>query len=428
MRDIEKPKLEKELQPQMDQAIDALDCDRIIELVKQGANAQQSNSRGVTSLYAAASQGRVDALNILIEAGANVNEICHRDRKYTPLDAAASYGHTDIVKIITKAGIDKDKIQSSLYIAVLKNYTEVAEALIEAGADVNKVTENYGQTPQLPLSISVRHRDIKMIEFLIAKGADATRTNDGLSPFDIAIVKNYVDIVKIMINAGVNVKMADENGDTPLHLLSYINDQYDVIKAIAEAGAEVDAVNNRGCTPLHSAVEQRTLFGTVKALIEAGADVNKADNRGTTPLKTVLREANTDLNKIKIAALLLFHGADITKIPSDDVSLQSNLKYAQELLGLARVECAKNQRDHFALTKNPRTGSESAASMLVDDVVGIISTYTLADSRKLENTTPASIAPTIEEKIMRMPNQNIAQIISTQQLAANTQNITTGGR
>jgi uncharacterized protein len=72
--------------------------------------------------------------------------------------------------------------------------------------------------------------------------------------------------------ARVEVASRDVDGDTPLHVVVWRNDEY-AAKLLLEAGAEPNAVGDIGATPLHVAVRARST-GLVRLLLLSGADPN----------------------------------------------------------------------------------------------------------------------------------------------------------
>jgi hypothetical protein len=69
---------------------------------------------------------------------------------------------------------------------------------------------------------------------------------------------------------------------TPLHIAAYFG-YLDLVKVLLEAGASIEKVNNDGQTPLHLASGEERVE-EVKALLRAGAIVGIRDKFGRTPL------------------------------------------------------------------------------------------------------------------------------------------------
>ncbi len=96
----------------------------------------------------AALDGDLQTVQNCLNVEANVNAKLDKEG-YTALILAAWKGHTDIAKALIKAGADvnvKDNDErTALMMAGSARHLEVVEALIEAGADVN-VKDRYGLT------------------------------------------------------------------------------------------------------------------------------------------------------------------------------------------------------------------------------------------------------------------------------------------
>jgi ankyrin repeat protein len=83
----------------------------------------------------------------LLDAYAKIDQLVNG---YTPLYAAARNGHLEIVQALLKAGASVNKAnhlgETPLYIAAENGHVKIVRTLIEAGADVN-VPDNKGLTP-----------------------------------------------------------------------------------------------------------------------------------------------------------------------------------------------------------------------------------------------------------------------------------------
>jgi ankyrin repeat protein len=106
---------------------------------------QENDSRGSrdSALIGAATYGHGSIVNLLIAHGADIN-LSHY-YKGSPLHMAAQHGHEAVCRILLNASADVDKLTSlyktsALYWAVESNHTEIAQLLIQRGADVNTLT------------------------------------------------------------------------------------------------------------------------------------------------------------------------------------------------------------------------------------------------------------------------------------------------
>ena len=137
---------------------------------------------------------------VMVGCGPSVPDIDIHDAAYD--------GNIEAVKQHLAAGTDVDKKGSTLgstalHQAARKGHKEIANLLINKGADVNAVTDN-GVTP-LHTSAGSGHKEIS--ELLIAKGANvnakiALGPKQGLTALDAAIERNHPKIADLLRKHG----------------------------------------------------------------------------------------------------------------------------------------------------------------------------------------------------------------------------------
>ena len=130
------------------------------------------------------------------------------------------------------------------------------------------------------------------------------RFSSGQTALMIAVSKGSVETVKILLNAGADVNIANSDGDTALlsFTAGYAHDeaqQSKVVSLLLDANANIHARTTRGTTPLLGAAFLG-LFEVVKVLLNHGADIrdrvtDKSDNRfGLLALARLARDPNDD--------------------------------------------------------------------------------------------------------------------------------------
>ncbi len=143
-------------------------------LLNKGANVNFKNERGATPLNVACDKNALTAVQLLIDEGADVNT--RTNRGSTPLTCAASGKGCTLVGSVA---------MNSVY-----DFTNVAEILLDNGADVNI---------QNPLLFAVRTGNLKMVQLLLANGANINATNaTGENALQIAEHHKHKNIVKFL--------------------------------------------------------------------------------------------------------------------------------------------------------------------------------------------------------------------------------------
>ena len=159
-------------------------------LLANGADVNIKNERGATPLNAACDKNALAAVQLLIDQGADVNT--RTNRGSTPLVCAAT-------------GKGCTLINTSAF-NTSYDFTNVAEILLDNGADVNLLN---------PLLIAARTGNQKMVQLLLAKGANINATDTtGQNVIQIAEQQGHTNIVKFL---------KDYETVEAIHLLQNVN-------------------------------------------------------------------------------------------------------------------------------------------------------------------------------------------------------------
>uniref|UniRef100_A0A9J8C895 Ankyrin repeat and KH domain containing 1 n=1 Tax=Cyprinus carpio carpio TaxID=630221 RepID=A0A9J8C895_CYPCA len=221
-------------------------------------------------LTLAACGGHVELAALLIERGANLEEV--NDEGYTPLMEAAREGHEEMVAL-----------------------------LLAQGANINAQTE---ETQETALTLACCGGFLEVADFLIKAGADIEL---GCStPLMEAAQEGHLELVKYLLAAGANVHATTATGDTAL-TYACENGHTDVADVLLQTGADLEHESEGGRTPLMKAARAGHLC-TVQFLISKGANVNRATaNNDHTVVSLACAGGH-----LAVVELLLAHGADPT--------------------------------------------------------------------------------------------------------------------
>jgi ankyrin repeat protein len=180
---------------------------------------------------------------------------------------------------------------------------------------INKVdinaTYNNGNTA---LIIAVDKNNLQIVQLLIAKGADINiKNNNGYTALIFAVGKNNLQIVQLLIAHGADVNIKNNNGYTAL-IFAIAKNNLLIATLLLENGANINIQNTKGATILINAIINKHLE-ILTFLIQKGADINIKDIQGNTALIIAIITQN-----LEIAKLLIEHGANINIINNDGLN------------------------------------------------------------------------------------------------------------
>jgi ankyrin repeat protein len=165
--------------------------------------------------------------------------------------------------------------ENFLHDAAFNGYLKIAQALINAGANVNAQNNDW-----TPLHLAAEQGHLEVVRVLITAHANVNAQNVlQRTPLHLAAFDRHIEVVQALINAGANVNAQDVLQSTPLYYAA----SREVAQALIAAGADVNAQDNNQRTPLHHAAFNGRLE-TVRALIAAGANLKAQDNHNRTPI------------------------------------------------------------------------------------------------------------------------------------------------
>ena len=172
-----------------------------------------------------------------------------------PILAAAYNGNIEAVKQHLAAGTDVNvkggfADGTPLHYAAANGHKEIAELLIEKGADMNAKDEDGGT----PLDVAIQFKELEI--------ADLIRVIGGISgaadSIHVAAAAENIEAVKQHLATGSDVNAKDVIGRTALHQ-SALRGHKKIVELLIDKGADINAKDNNGYTPLNVTFQlQRT--------------------------------------------------------------------------------------------------------------------------------------------------------------------------
>ncbi|VUC26820.1 unnamed protein product [Clonostachys rosea] len=258
-------------------------------LVAAGANPDQENaSSGLKPLHEAATRNHHLVVQALLEAGVNPLTPKTKDDSafscgsrgstagHTPLMYACHNGHVKSVGVFLSFLKDINTVHQALMWASEMGKSEVVARILQhPGVDPN--AKVLGDTP---LFRACAYPDLRTVQVLLHYGADPTIGSEcrpdqfgWIASSDSQSRPETYNCLHRLCGLGNN---APSNPRKALE-----SDLCEILRLLVDAGVDVHERTPRGQTALHGAVRS---VGMTRALIEAGADVNAVDSLGNTPL------------------------------------------------------------------------------------------------------------------------------------------------
>jgi ankyrin repeat protein len=178
------------------------DTRTVASLIQDGVALDMRDERGQTALLIATHANSIETARLLIEAGADVNaKDAIKDSAYL---YAGARGHLEILRLTLSHGADLKSTNryggTALIPASERGHVETVQALIEAGIDVNHIND-LGWTALIEAIIlsdgGPRHQDI--VKLLLDGGAKIDIADqDGITPLEHARTRGYLEIVNLL--------------------------------------------------------------------------------------------------------------------------------------------------------------------------------------------------------------------------------------
>ena len=158
------------------------------------------------------------------------------------------------------------------YTAARWGRVDTALAALAHGADPHCLPEaDERDQRSLPVLAAVLN-ELSLLRELIARGVDLNRVHAGLTPLLAATRDSWhgrIEAVTMLLANGADARVADADGDTPLHHAARSSDA-GVAALLLDAGALIDACNNDGFSPLGVACASGN-WRLARFLLEHGA-------------------------------------------------------------------------------------------------------------------------------------------------------------
>lgn len=319
------------------------------EKLKQDLN--QLDSRSMAPLHYAAKYGKVEAVRLLVEYGAN--PLLLGDGQCNPLHFVVKYRPNVLLNDVSdRQSSAADRRQSVTWSADgvrSDGFIETLKFLISEGNMIerNSSKKHVGRTT------------------VVRKFKDKFISQDDefeCSPLHYAVYRNNVEAAIILLDHGADIDDQDHEGQTPLHLAA-LTGSVEIFKLFLEKNADVLKTENDGTTVLQLAVSEghQKLAQEILSSFESGAlktsareVLNQRDNKNKTVLHYAVEACSAELMEFLL-----------TNAKSRDLSNLVNEK-------TGKPDLAKGKKRSIAWSKTGVTALHLAAEKGLLDVVEVL--------------------------------------------------------
>ncbi|XP_049795794.1 uncharacterized protein LOC126210572 [Schistocerca nitens] len=342
---------------------------RVRALLRDPEGLAERDTCGRNALHLAAAQGvESSLLRLLCEHMTSALTEEDRLMHWTPLQYAAKRGHWGAVEVLLQAGANLSQlgnIQDAVSLLLLKSGLRVSAVVQDL---LVRIAEKYGHSKVLNMLWNIYSGPERRSADVDNEASEDTKDHKSKSrrrrtELHSAIQNGDEEKARKLIRAGTDLEVQDENGESALHYGAKAG-VWNVVKLLIEAGASLEARDDGGRTALHCAARQGSGV-CARLLVSAGAELDVRDHTGATPLHTAA-EADAD----EVARALTQAGADLKARDNDGMSplhyaaLQGSVKCARLLV---RKGASVHRQDRFGATPLHYAGGGKVA-----DVVNIL--------------------------------------------------------
>jgi len=207
-------------------------------------------------------------------------------------------------------GYSRSGANIPLYYAALCGFANLVEQLMAEHPQHVNAIGGYYRTPAVA-ALAGRHFQLAQALHRNKSSVEPGNFNR-TTPLHSAAYYGDLEMVRVLLEYGVDVNTRNRGGFTPLNYASRGGHRNDarVARLLIAHGADPNIPEQNGCTPLHRA-SMNGRIEIVRLLIEYGTNVEVKDDKGRTPLDVAwsddVSQSRAGKQREEIVKLLLEH-------------------------------------------------------------------------------------------------------------------------
>ncbi|KAM0207992.1 hypothetical protein ACHAQI_007271 [Fusarium lateritium] len=294
---------------------------RTIELLlRYGASANATGEEYGNALTAAAYDGTIDIIKMLLDAGADINS-----PDGWALQHAAGEGHVDVVNLLLERGANVNACSShsnmpqgtALQAAVESGQSDIVDILLEHGADPNLGGGEFTH----PIIAAASKGEETIFKRLLDAKVDVTVVGGEYmsTPLTYAAIYLPTDSIRLILDASADINHVDNEGDTALIVTAGLGD-HETVRLLLDYGADVLVQNNEGLNAMRKALAADRPV-CVKMLVEHVSDLMEAMRvaieSGDASVAAVVRSVQNKKQELN------YDGPVVPEVPAEPVHDES---------------------------------------------------------------------------------------------------------
>lgn len=240
-------------------------------LVEQGADVNQQNLKGMTSLMNAANRGHLKTVKTLVEHGADLDIVDNDGNTALLLHCSSVSVNADMVDMLATSPMLINKSNKQGYSPVMQVATSHSRQTHKALHIMTKLGADLGTTTFLgdtPLHIVCKVKDWVSAQILVRAGAKLDQQNYiGENPLQLALKQDNLPLAGLMRNGGAQCSIAPEfYRGLSVEAKLWLMEQQKKTKSLKEFSRLV--VRKMMPRPLESSVNDAELPNTLKQYVK----------------------------------------------------------------------------------------------------------------------------------------------------------------
>lgn len=189
-------------------------------LIVNGSNVNiEVEDGGLPLPFWTALQNYDELLKLILKSGFDINTKSKEGR--TILHFVVYKMDKKMIEVLVNKGVDinhrNNNGETALFETIIDKKKENAKTLIELGADVS-ITNSIGVTPLMSLSLYWQEGYLELAELMIEKGADInyTKNANNDTPLHLAVMMGNLEYAEFLIKNGADLNAKNIEGDRPV--------------------------------------------------------------------------------------------------------------------------------------------------------------------------------------------------------------------